>query len=160
MDSGDVYALLAMREIEKVAHAIGIQLHNVGARRPVGLDRAFEAAVLDHGVDALVVVEGPLTVADLPRIVGFAEASRLPAIYGLREFVDAGGLMAYGPDARDLFRRAAEFVHRILAGARPADLPVEAPAKLELAINLKAARALGLTIPPGLLQRADYIIHR
>ena len=160
MDSGDVYALLAMREIEKVAHAIGIQLHNVGARRPVGLDRAFEAAVLDHGVDALVVVEGPLTVADLPRIVGFAEASRLPAVYGLREFVDAGGLMAYGPDVHDLFRRAAEFVHRILAGARPADLPVQAPAKLELAINLKTARALGLTIPPGLLQRADYIIHR
>ena len=84
--------------------------------------------------------------------------SRLPAIYGLREFVDAGGLMSYGTDRRDLFRRAATYVHRILNGARPGDLPVEPPTKFELAINLKTARALGLTIPAVLLQRADYIV--
>jgi putative ABC transport system substrate-binding protein len=157
LDSGDVSAHLMMREMETVAHATGVQLHNLGARRPVGLEQAFETAVLDR-VDALIVVEGPLTVADLPRFVDFAAMSRLPAIYGLREFVDAGGLMAYGPDLRDLFRRAATYVHRILEGARPADLPVAAPAKLALVINLKTAKALGLTIPPSLLQRADQVI--
>jgi putative ABC transport system substrate-binding protein len=158
LDSGDVSAHLMMREIEMVAHATGVQLHNLGARRPVGLEQAFETAVLDR-VDALIVVEGLLTVADLPRFVGFAAMSRLPAIYGLREFVDAGGLMAYGPDLRDLFRRAATYVHRIiLEGARPADLPVERATKFELVINLKTARALGLTIPPSLLQRADQVI--
>jgi putative ABC transport system substrate-binding protein len=160
MDSGDVYAHLAMREIERVARATGVQLHNVGARRPAGLEQAFEAAVLDR-VDALVVVEGILTAADLSRIVDFAAMSRLPAIYGVREFVDAGGLMAYGPDLRDLFRRAATYVHRIIVeGARPADLPVEPPTKLALVINLKTARALGLTIPPSLLQRADEVIEQ
>jgi len=158
LDSGDVSAHLMMREIEMVAHATGVQLHNLGARRPVGLEPAFETAVLDR-VDALIVVEGLLTVADLPRFVGFAAMSRLPAIYGLREFVDAGGLMAYGPDLRDLFRRAATYVHRIiLEGARPADLPVERATKFELVINLKTAKALGLTIPPSLLQRADQVI--
>jgi len=90
--------------------------------------------------------------------VDFAAMSRLPAIYGLREFVDAGGLMAFGTDLRDLFRRSATYVHRILNGAKPADLPVEPPTKFELVINLKAAKALGLTIPPSLLLRADYVI--
>jgi len=92
------------------------------------------------------------------RILEFAAMSRLPAIYGLREFVDAGGLMSYGTDRRDLFRRSAAYVHRILKGARPADLPVEPPTRFELAINLKTAKTLGLTIPPSLLQRADYVI--
>jgi putative ABC transport system substrate-binding protein len=157
LDSGDVYSRLMMKKIEKVAHEIGVQLHSVDAQRPADFDRAFEAAILDR-VDALITVEGVLTATDLGRIVDFAAMSRLPAIYGLREFVDAGGLMAYGTDLRDLFRRAATYVHRILNGARPGDLPVEPPAKFELAINLKAARALGLTIPPSLLRRADYVI--
>jgi putative ABC transport system substrate-binding protein len=103
-------------------------------------------------------VEGILTVADLARIVDSAAMSRLPAIYGLREFVDAGGLIAYGPDPRDLFRRAAGYVDRILRGARPADLPVEPPTKLALVINLRAAKALGLTIPPSVLAQADQLI--
>jgi putative ABC transport system substrate-binding protein len=158
LDPGDVYALMAMREIEKAARALGVRLHDVGARRPEGLDRAFEAAVLDHRVDALIVVEGLLTVADLTRIVDSAAMSRLPAVYGLQEFVDAGGLMAYGPDVRDLFRRAAGYVHRILQGARPADLPVEPPAKLALMVNLRTAKALGLAIPPAVLARADQVI--
>jgi len=157
LDSGDVYAGLMMREIERVARAIGVQLHPVEARRPGDFERAFEAAILDR-VDALIVVEGVLTVTDLTRIVDFATMGRLPAIYGLREFVEAGGLMAYGTDPRDLFRRSATYVDRILKGARPADLPVEPPTKFELVINLKAAKALGLTIPSSLLLRADQVI--
>jgi putative tryptophan/tyrosine transport system substrate-binding protein len=157
LDSGDVSSRLMMKEIERVAHEIGVQLHSVDTRRPADFDRAFEAAILDR-VDALITVEGVLTATDLSRIVDFAAMSRLPAIYGLREFVDAGGLMAYGTDLRDLFRRAATYVHRVLNGAKPGDLPVEPPAKFELAINLKTAKALGLTIPPSLLRRADYVI--
>jgi putative tryptophan/tyrosine transport system substrate-binding protein len=157
LDSGDVYSLLMMKEIERVAHEIGVQLSSVDARRPADFDRAFEAAILDR-VDALITVEGVLTATDLRRIVDFAAMSRLPAIYGLREFVDAGGLMAYGTDLRDLFRRSATYVHRILNGAKSGDLPVEPPVKFELAINLKTAKALGLTIPPSLLRRADYVI--
>src|SRR4029453_15402818 len=101
--------------------------------------RAFEAALLDR-VDALITMEGVQTVMYRTQIMDFAAASRLPAIYGLREFVGAGGLMAYGPDRRNLFRRAATYVHRILKGARPADLPVEPPTKFELVINLKTAK--------------------
>jgi putative tryptophan/tyrosine transport system substrate-binding protein len=157
LDSGDVYSLLMMKEIERVAHEIGVQLSSVDVRRPADFDRAFEAAILDR-VDALITVEGVLTATDLRRIVDFAAMSRLPAIYGLREFVDAGGLMAYGTDLRDLFRRSATYVHRILNGAKSGDLPVEPPVKFELAINLKTAKALGLTIPPSLLRRADYVI--
>jgi ABC-type uncharacterized transport system substrate-binding protein len=157
LDSGDVYSRLMMKEIERVAHETGVQLHSVDTRRPADFDRAFEAAILDR-VDALITIEGVLTATDLSRIVDFAAMSRLPAIYGLREFVDAGGLMAYGTDLRDLFRRSATYVHRILQGTKPGDLPVEPPAKFELAINLKTAKALGLTIPPSLLRRADYVI--
>ena len=140
VDPGDVYSGLMMRDIEKVAHAIGVQLRPVEARRPGDFERTFEAVLLDR-VDALITVEGILTIADLTRIVDFAAMSRLPAIYG-----------------RDLFRRSATYVHRILKGAKPADLRVEPPTKFELVINLKTAKALGLTIPPSLLLRADYVI--
>jgi putative ABC transport system substrate-binding protein len=156
-DSGDAYSGLMMKEIQKVARTIGVQLHGVDAWRPADFERAFEAAILDR-VDALIAVEGILTLADLPRIVQFAAMSRLPAIYGLREFVEAGGLISYGPDRRDLFRRSAGYVDRILKGAKAADLPVEAPTKFELVVNLKTARALGLVIPPSLLRRVDEVI--
>ena len=99
-----------------------------------------------------------LTALLVPAGMGYAEASGLPAIYGLREFVDAGGLMSYGADRRDLFRRSAALVHKILGGARPATLPVEPPTKFELAVNLKTARALGLTLPQSLLGRADLVV--
>jgi putative ABC transport system substrate-binding protein len=106
-------------------------------------------------VDALIAVEDQMTFIGRARIVAFAAMSRLPAMYGFRDFVEAGGLMSYGTDRRDLFRRSAGYVHKILRGARPADLPVEPPTKFELVINLKTARALGLTIPSSLLLRAD-----
>ena len=92
------------------------------------------------------------------RLVDLAAKSPLPAVYGSREFVDAGGLMCYGPNLADLFRRAATYVDKILKGAKPADLPVEQPSKFELVVNVRAAKALGLTIPPSLLGRADEVI--
>jgi len=92
------------------------------------------------------------------RLVDLAAKNRLPAVYRLREFVDAGGLMSYGPDFADMFQRAATYVDKILKGAKPADLPVEQPTKFELVINLKAAKALGLTIPPSVLRRADEVV--
>ena len=126
-------------------------------QRPEALEQAFEAALLGQ-IDALIAVDDTLVVPDRVRMVGFAAMSRLPAIYGLREFVDGEGLMSYGTDRRNLFRRSAGYVHRILRGGRPAEPPVEAPTMFELAINLKTAKALGLTIPPSLLLRASHIV--
>lgn len=154
---GDLYAPLIVRDTEVTARAMGVQLRRLEVQRSERLEHLFETALLDQ-IDALIAVEDQLTFTYRPRFLEFAAMSRLPAIYGLREFVDAGGLMSYGTDRRDLYRRAATYVHRILAGARPADLPVEPPVKFELAINLKTARVLGLTIPPALLRRADYIV--
>jgi ABC-type uncharacterized transport system substrate-binding protein len=108
--------------------------------------------------EGLVVVVDPLTVRYRKQIAELAAKHRLPAMYGFREFADAGGLMAYGADMADLCRRAATYVDKILKGTRPADLPVEQPTKFDLIINLKTAKALGLTIPPSLLLRADQVI--
>ena len=107
---------------------------------------------------ALITVEDPLSVGHRKRIADFAAINRLPAIYGLWVFVDAGGLMAYGAHLADLQRRAAGYVDKIIKGAKPADLPVEQPTKFELVINLKTAKALGLEIPPTLLARANEVI--
>jgi putative ABC transport system substrate-binding protein len=162
-NSTDVQSPLLVRETEKIARTMRVELKSLELRRCWGgrcreaFDQVFEAALMGQ-VDALIAVEDYLTVTDRARIVDFAVTSRLPAIYGLREFVDAGGLMSYGTDRRDLFRRAAGYVHRILNGARPGDLPIEPPTKFELAINLKTAKTLGLAIPPSLLRRADYIV--
>jgi putative ABC transport system substrate-binding protein len=153
----DMQTPLLMRETQKVARAMTVRLESFEVQRPERLEQAFEAALMAQ-VDAFIAIEDTLTLRDRTRIIGFAAMSRLPAIYGLREFVDAGGLMSYGTDRRDLFRRSAGYVHKILKGARPADLPVEPPRKFELAINLKTATALRLTIPPSVLQRADYIV--
>ena len=107
---------------------------------------------------ALTVLTSVMFVNERRRLVELAAKNRLPAVYPQRDFVDAGGLMSYGANGPDLFRRAATYVDKILKGAKPADLPVEQPTKFELIINLKAAKALGLTIPPSLLQRADEVI--
>jgi ABC-type uncharacterized transport system substrate-binding protein len=162
-NSVDIQSPLIVRATERVARVMGVQLRSLEMQRSWpsrasnAFDHAFEEALLGQ-VDALIAVEDYVTLADRTLIVSFAAMSRLPAVYGLREFVDAGGLMSYGTDRRDLFRRAATYVHRIFKGERPGDLPVEPPTKFELAINLKTAKALGLTIPPSLLERADYVV--
>ena len=153
----DLYTPLIVRDTERTARAMGVQFKSLEVQRFAPFEEVFETALFGQ-VDALIVVEDYLTFTYQKRILEFAAMSRLPAIYGLREFVDAGGLMSYGTDRRDLYRRSATYVHRILTGSRPADLPVEPPLKFELAINLKTARFLGLTLPPALLRRADYIV--
>jgi putative ABC transport system substrate-binding protein len=156
----DMQTPLIVRETERVARVMGVQLKSFELQGREGLatfDQAFEDALMGQ-VDAFIAVEDYVTFTFGTRILDFAAMSRLPGIYGLREFVDAGGLMSYGTDRRDLFRRSAAYVHRILKGASPADLPVEPPTRFELAINLKTAKTLGLTIPPSLLQRADYLV--
>jgi putative tryptophan/tyrosine transport system substrate-binding protein len=117
----------------------------------------FEAAI-KAGATSLLVLEDPLTYSIRRQICELAAKSRLPTIYGNKEFVEAGGLMSYGTDRRQLYRRAAEYVDKILKGAKPGNLPVEQPTKFELVINLKTAKTLGLAIPPALLVRADHVI--
>ena len=107
---------------------------------------------------ALAVLTSSMLFGERRRLVGLAAKDRLPAVYPWREGVDAGGLMAYGPNIADLYRRAATYVDKVLKGAKPGDLPVEQPTKFELVINLKTAKALGLTIPPSLLARADHVV--
>ena len=146
---------------------IGVELGNrtlhflapsrLEVRSPDDFDKAFEDATRARA-GALTIMPGPLFGQNLRRIVDFAAKRRLPSIFHVREFVDAGGLVSYGPDRSDLFRRAAAHVDKILRGAKPGDLPVEQPTKFELIINLKTAKALGLTIPPALLLRADEVI--
>lgn len=139
----DMQTPLIARDTERVARAMGMQFRSFEVLGREGLatfDQAFEAALTSRPVDALIAVEDYLTFTDRTRIVSFAAMSRLPAIYGLREFVEeAGGLMSYGTDRRDLFRRSATYVHRIFNGARPANFPVEPPTTFELAINLETA---------------------
>ena len=126
-------------------------------RGPDDLEGAFETTRQQH-FDALITVEDPLTGANRERIVHFAAVDRLPSLFGNREEVVAGGLMSYGANFADLFRRAAGYVDKILKGVKPADLPVQQPTRFELVINLKTAKAFGLQVPPSLLTRADEVI--
>jgi putative tryptophan/tyrosine transport system substrate-binding protein len=146
-----------LEETKAAAQALGLQLQIVGVRTPSDLDRAFEA-LASMRTGALITLADGMLLDNRARIVTFAAQSRLPAIFPDREFAEAGGLMTYGPSLAANFRRAAAFVDKILKGAKPADLPVERPMKFELVINLKTAKALGLTIPPTLLFQADEII--
>jgi putative tryptophan/tyrosine transport system substrate-binding protein len=131
-----------------------VALQPLEVRGPEDFEAAFAAATRGNA-QALIAFDDTLTVAHRPRIVALAASSRLPAMYGLREFPDDGGLISYGPSFADLFRRAATYVDKILKGAKPADLPVEQPTKFELVVNLKTAKALGIDVPPTLLTRAD-----
>ena len=146
-----------LKGAEVAARALGVRLQFVEARSSADLERAFSDMIRERA-GALTVRPAPMFVSERRRLVALAAKNRLPAVYPWREFVDAGGLMAYGPNLADLYRRAAPYVDKILRGAKPGDLPVEQPTKFELAINLKTAKALGLTIPPSLLQRADQVI--
>jgi putative ABC transport system substrate-binding protein len=147
-----------LRNLTEASRALGLHLHVVELRRPEELDGAF-AAMIREKVDALFVMDEPLLIDGIRvQIADFAAKSMVPAISGWRAYVNAGGLMAYGPRLPDLIRRAAVYVDKILKGAKPGDLPVEQPTTFELVINLKAAKALGLTIPSTLLFQADEVI--
>jgi putative ABC transport system substrate-binding protein len=144
-------------ELQLPARQLGVQLHSLPVRSPDEFAKSFEDATRARA-GALAIMPNPVFAGNLKRIADLAAKSRLPSIFQLREFADAGGLLAYGPDRSDMFRRAATYVDKILKGAKPADLPVEQPTKFELAINLRTAKALGLTIPRSVLIRADRLI--
>ena len=148
---------LSWKEIQLPAQKLGVQLHSLEVRSPNDFTKAFEDATKARA-GALAITPHPVLGGNLKRIADLAAKSRLPSIFHLREFVDSGGLLTYGVDRSDLFRRAATYVDKILKGAKPADLPVEQPTKFELVINLKTAKALGLTIPQSVLIRADRVI--
>ena len=149
-------AVLEMGEVQATARTLGLDAAASEIRRAEDIAAAFEA--LTGRAEALYVVLDPLTNTNRVRINTLALGARLPTMHGFREFVEAGGLMSYGADLLDLYRRAADYVDKILRGTKPADIPVEQPTKFDLVINLKTAKALGLTIPPTLLARADAVI--
>src|SRR6266508_3360444 len=153
---GNSLAVLEMKEVQAAAARFGLEAAAIEIRRAEDITPAFEA--LKGGADALYVVADLLVNTNRARIHTLAMGARLPAIYNAKEHVEAGGLMSYGPNFRELYRRAAEFVDKILRGAKPADIPVEQPTKFDLAINLTTAKALGITVPPTLLARADEVI--
>ncbi len=147
----------AVRETEVAARSLGVQLQLLQARSPNEFDSAF-AAMTRGRAGALMVIVDPMFNLHRRRLADLAAKGRLPAMYGVADHVEAGGLLAYAPNFNDLFRRAATYVDKILKGTKPADLPVEQPTKFELVINLKTAKALGLTIPQSVLLRADEVI--
>jgi putative tryptophan/tyrosine transport system substrate-binding protein len=143
--------------LKRAAQALRVELHPVAFRRPQDFEAGI-AAMRQGGADALLVMGHPITFNATTHLTELAVQNRLPAIFALRTYAEAGGLMAYGANMNDMYRRAAYYVDRILKGAKPADLPVEQPTKFELVINLKTAQALGITIPPTLLFLADEVI--
>jgi len=147
----------SLNEVQAGARALGVTLHSVEARSREELEQAF-AMMKQSRPSALLMTADGVHQRYIGRIVAFTSETRLPAMYQLKEAVDRGGLMSYGASLPDLGRRAASYIDKILKGAKPADLPVEQPTKFELVINLKTAKALGLTIPPSVLGRADQII--
>jgi putative tryptophan/tyrosine transport system substrate-binding protein len=151
------FTTIAWQAMQPEAEALGVQLQPVEARSPHDLDRAL-ATIKEARPDGLIVVPDRFLLAYRASVVHFMAKHRLPGMFPFPEFAQDGGLMAYGPDYPDMFRRAATYVDKILKGAKPGDLPVEQPMKFELVINLKTAQALGLTIPPILLFQADEVI--
>jgi putative tryptophan/tyrosine transport system substrate-binding protein len=152
-----IFQAQMLRETQVAAGTLGLELQTFGARGADEFGRVFEAMTRARA-GALLVLADAILILHRARIVDFAEKSRVPAMYGAREYAADGGLMAYGPNYANIFRRGATYVDKILKGAEPADLPVEQPTKFEFVINLKAAKALGVTIPIPLLGRADEVI--
>jgi putative tryptophan/tyrosine transport system substrate-binding protein len=153
---GNPGSVREMGEVQAAARTLGIEFTNLEIRRAEDIAPAFEA--LKGRAEALYVCAEPLVNANRTRINSLAQSARVPTIYGFREYVEAGGLISYGANVPDLFRRAAEYVDKILRGTKPGDLPVEQPTKFDLVINLTTAKALGLTVPETLLARADEVI--
>jgi len=157
LDPDNPYSALAFRELEGAAGPLGISLSTVRVAQPGDLDSAFRA-IASHRPDALLVPAYLVLIAERARIAAFAAENRLPAVYSQDEFVEVGGLASYGIDLPGLATRAAVYVGKILKGAKPSNLPVEQPTMFRLVLNLKAAKALGIAIPPTLLARADEVI--
>jgi ABC-type uncharacterized transport system substrate-binding protein len=156
-NAADRAMALRYREIETAASTMHIEIRPLAVREPEDFDDAF-AAIRRDRPGAMFMITDALIGLNRKRIVAFAAENRLPAIYEVRDPVDDGGLMSYGPNLRDLFARTAYFIDKILKGAKPGDLPMEQPTKFELVINLKTAKSLGLTVPPSILARADEVI--
>jgi putative tryptophan/tyrosine transport system substrate-binding protein len=154
--AGNANSALEMGEVQATAHTLSLEIVPFEIRRAEDIAPAFEA--LKGRAEALYVSFDLLTIVNRVRINSLASAGRVPTMFGTRDYVEAGGLMSYGPNIQDLWRRAAEYVDKILRGAKPADMPVEQPTKFELIINLTTAKALGLTIPESFLLRADEVI--
>ena len=155
-NAGYPAAVLEMAEVQATARTLGLEVTTLEIRRAEDIAPAFEA--LKGHAEALYVCSDPLTATNRVRINTLALAARLPMMYGVRESVEAGGLMSYGPNFPDLWRHAGDLVDKILRGAKPAEIPVEQPTKFDLVINLTTAKALGLDVPPTLLARADEVI--
>jgi putative ABC transport system substrate-binding protein len=155
-NAGNTQPVLELEETQTAARALGLDVTPLEIRRAADIAPAFDAA--KGQADALYVAIDQLMVANLPRILTLAVGARLPTIFSTRDFVQAGGFMSYGPNYTDLFRRAADYVDKILHGAKPAEIPVEQPTKFALVVNLTTAKALGLTIPEQFVLRADEVI--
>jgi putative ABC transport system substrate-binding protein len=153
---GNPLSVLEMREVQAAAGTLGLEVHTLEIRRAQDIAPAFEA--LKGRADALYVCIDALVNANRIRINTSALGARLPTMHGSRDYVEAGGLMSYGPNYPDLFRRSADYVDKILHGAKPGDIPVEQPTKFDLVVNLTTAQALGLEVPPTLLARADEVM--
>jgi len=157
LNAANPQALIELNETQIAARTLDLRLQSIQISAEASLENAFEK-LINERVQALILLTDATLYSQRGRIVALAAANRLPAMYFFREFVQAGGLMSYAPSDTDLFRRAATYVDKVLKGTNPGDLPVEQPTKFELVINLKAAKALGIDIPPALLARADEVI--
>jgi putative ABC transport system substrate-binding protein len=157
LNPGDPSSADNLKQTEAAARALEVQVQSLEVRSPDDIETAFEGAIVKR-LQALIILQNFLINAQRRRISEAAQRNRLPTIFGDRTQVEVGGLMSYAPNPADLYRRAAWYVDKILKGAKPADLPVEQPTKFELMINLKAAKQIGLTIPPNVLARADRVI--
>jgi len=157
LNPGTPYTALAYKELEAAANLAKIQVRAFEVRSPEEIAPQLDATKA-AGAGALVILEDPLTFSRRSEIAAFASRLRLPAVYGYREFAEAGGLVSYGTDHNMQWRRGAEIVDLILKGAKPANIPVEQPTKFELVVNLKTAKALDLSVPPTIMMRADEVI--